>query len=203
MKVSQRFDLGQFLGPHWQQRPFWAVPLLIALGAHGLVLLLPQGPAGRLRPQAPQASDQAQLLDISQQLLSENQAAQLNSQPLQLPVDTLPLPPPDPFQRSIATASPSPNNGVIKAADQHRERPGARLEVQTALLEKLWAEAKPIEAQPPEEIADASQGRQLPLAALVAALGTVKDGTQFPLPGASLLIRFNGDIATLWRSPVN
>lgn len=95
MKAPQRLPLSQWLGAHWRQRPLWAVPLLIALGAHGLLLFTPQLPAQRPHRQAQQANDQAELLDISQQLLSENQASSLNSQPLQLPIDTLPLPPAD------------------------------------------------------------------------------------------------------------
>ncbi|MEN9877783.1 MAG: hypothetical protein RLZZ158_822 [Cyanobacteriota bacterium] len=203
MNVLQRLPLGQWLGTHWRHRPFWAVPLLIALGAHGLVLLPPQLSAKRPSPQAQQASDQAELLDISQQLLSENQANQLNSQPLQLPVDTLPLPPPDPNQSIPGAAPPRVSNGAHKNAPLPREGPAPKHVPPWALLEKLWAEAKPVEEAPPEEIADASQGRQLPLAILVSALGTVRDGTQLALPGASLLIRLNGDIATLWRSPAN
>jgi len=41
------------------------------------------------------------------------------------------------------------------------------------------------------------------LASLVSALGAVKDGMQLALPGGSLLIRVNGDTATLWRSSAN
>ena len=203
MKAPQLFDLGQWLRGQWRQRPLWALPLLIALGAHGLVLLTPQLPAQRPSPQAQQASDQAELLDISQQLLSENQANNLNSQPLQLPIDTLPLPPADSKKSSPGGAPTSGSLGPSKNAPLARQGQGPRHDPPWTLLEKLWAEAKPVEEAPPEEIADASQGRQLPLAILVSALGTVRDGTQLALPGASLLIRLNGDIATLWRSPAN
>ena len=68
MKAPQRLPLSQWLGAHWRQRPLWAVPLLIALGAHGLLLFTPQLPAQRPHRQAQQANDQAELLDISQQL---------------------------------------------------------------------------------------------------------------------------------------
>jgi hypothetical protein len=203
MKAPQLFDLGQWLRGQWRQRPLWALPLLIALGAHGLVLLTPQLPAQRPSPQAQQASDQAELLDISQQLLSENQANNLNSQPLQLPVDTLPLPPPDSKQSSPKGAAPNGSLGPSKNAPLPRQGQGPRHDPPWTLLEKLWAEAKPIDAAPPEDIADSSQGRQLPLASLVSALGAVKDGMQLALPGGSLLIRLNGDTATLWRTPAN
>ena len=203
MKAPQLFDLGQWLRGQWRQRPLWALPLLIALGAHGLVLLTPQLPAQRPSPQAQQASDQAELLDISQQLLSENQASSLNSQPLQLPIDTLPLPPADSKKSSPGGAPTSGSLGPSKNAPLARQGQGPRHDPPLTLLEKLWAEAKPIDAAPPEDIADSSQGRQLPLASLVSALGAVKDGMQLALPGGSLLIRVNGDTATLWRSPAN
>jgi len=203
MKPPPRFDLGQRLGGQWRQRPPWTLPLLIALGAHGLVLLTPQLPAQRPSPQAQQASDQAELLDISQQLLSENQSRNLNSQPLQLPVDTLPLPPPDSNQANPKGAAPNGNLGPSKNASLHRQGQEPKHDPPWTLLEKLWAEAKPIDAAPPEDIADSTQGRQLPLASLVSALGAVKDGMQLALPAGSLMIRLNGDTATLWRSPAN
>jgi len=203
MKAPQRLPLSQWLGAHWRQRPLWAVPLLIALGAHGLLLFTPQLPAQRPHRQAQQANDQAELLDISQQLLSENQASSLNSQPLQLPIDTLPLPPADSKKSSPGGAPTSGSLGPSKNAPPHRQAQGHKHDLPLTLLEKLWAEAKPIDAAPPEDIADSSQGRQLPLASLVSALGAVKDGMQLALPGGSLLIRVNGDTATLWRSPAN
>lgn len=203
MKAPQRLPLSQWLGAHWRQRPLWAVPLLIALGAHGLVLLTPQLPSQRPSGQVQQASDQAELLEISQQLLSEDQANHLNSQPLQLPVDTLPLPPQDSKQSSPGGAPPRVSQGASTNAPLDRGGQGPKHDPPSTLLEKLWAEAKPIDAAPPEDLADSSQGRQLPLATLVSALGAVKDGMQLALPGGSLLIRLNGDTATLWRTPAN
>lgn len=117
----------------WNQRPGWVVPVLIAVGVHLGIGLLPQPKPPRLAAAATAGDDTGQLVDVTQQLLSQDLASrQASSGDLKLPADTLPPPPPGGAADLAAQVEPLPEP------------------VRDVLPEKVLAEAVTAANQAPE-----------------------------------------------------
>jgi len=117
----------------WTQRPGWVVPVLIAVGVHLAIGLLPQPKAPKLAAAASAGDDTGQLVDVTQQLLSQDLASrQASTSDLKLPADTLPPPPPGGAADLAAQVEPLPEP------------------VRDVLPEKVLAEAVTAANQAPE-----------------------------------------------------
>jgi hypothetical protein len=99
----------------WRQRPNWLLPLAVALAAHAAVValpLLPNGPGSKSQ-RGRNAADSGVLLDITQQLLSEDRHARSQDNSLQIPeADVLPPPPPDDLTAQLEP-TPQPLQDVL------------------------------------------------------------------------------------------
>jgi len=117
----------------WNQRPGWVVPVLIALGVHLAIVLLPQPKTPKLAASAAGGDDTGQLVDVTQQLLSQDLASrQATTGDLKLPADTMPPPPPGSAADLAAQVEPLPEP------------------VKDVLPEKVLAEAVTAANQAPE-----------------------------------------------------
>lgn len=117
----------------WTQRPGWVVPVLIAVGVHLAIGLLPQPKPPKLAASAAAGDDTGQLVDVTQQLLSQDLASrQATTGDLKLPADTLPPPPPGAASDLAAQVEPLPEP------------------VRDVLPEKVLAEAVTAANQAPE-----------------------------------------------------
>lgn len=93
----------------WSHRPGWVVPVLIAVGVHLAIGLLPQPQPPKLAANAASGDDTGQLVDVTQQLLSQDLASrQSRDSDLKLPADTLPPPPPGGAADLAAQVEPLP-----------------------------------------------------------------------------------------------
>ena len=99
----------------WRQRPTWLLPLAVALGAHVAVIalpLMPHGPGSKTAKER-NSADSGVLVDITQQLLSEDRQARSQDNSLQLPsADVLPPPPPDDLTAQLEP-TPQPLQDVL------------------------------------------------------------------------------------------
>lgn len=134
----------------WNQRPGWVVPVLIALGVHLAIVLLPQPKAPKLAASAAGGDDTGQLVDVTQQLLSQDLASrQASSGDLKLPADTLPPPPPGSATDLAAQVEPLPEP------------------VKDVLPEKVLAEAVTAANQAPETSVASQLSSEIPAATTI------------------------------------
>jgi hypothetical protein len=177
----------------WTQRPGWVVPVLIAVGVHLVIGLLPQPKAPRLAASANAGDDTGQLIDVTQQLLSQDLATRsANGTDLKLPADTLPPPPPGDGGGLAAQVEPLPEPvrdvlpekvlaEAVTAANQAPEASTA------SHLTSVSAMATTIQLPPPRRSAPEDRRADSPLAPPTAAeSGTPASGPAAPAPSQAV-----------------